>query len=128
MPRAGSSCGLTKGVHLVIDAQRLPIPHAVVMTEGPRVLFAIPYGQRVILGTTDTDYAGRPELVRTEDSDVDYILRIVNRTFSRGAAYAGGRDYRLVGGSGADRWRAGPGSPSELFAQASDPQHERGLD
>ena len=47
---------LTKGVHLVIDRHRLPLRDAVVMTEGARILFAIPWGDRVILGTTDTDY------------------------------------------------------------------------
>ena len=30
------------------------------MTHQGRVLFVIPWGERVILGTTDTDYAGRP--------------------------------------------------------------------
>lgn len=72
---------LTKGVHLVIDRLRLPIPDAVVMTEGKRILFAIPYGQRVILGTTDTDYDGRIEEVRAEPEDMAYILRVTNQTF-----------------------------------------------
>ena len=72
---------LTKGVHLVIDRVRLPIPDAVVMVEGKRILFAIPCGQRVILGTTDTDYDGRIEDVRTEPDDIQYILRVTNETF-----------------------------------------------
>lgn len=74
---------LTKGVHLVIDRSRLPIPDAVVMAEGKRILFAIPYGQRVILGTTDTDYDGRIEEVRTEPEDMEYILRVTNQTFPK---------------------------------------------
>ncbi len=72
---------LTKGVHLVIDHERLPVPDAVVMTEGSRILFAIPWGRRVILGTTDTDYEGRIEDVRTDPSDIAYVLEIVNRAF-----------------------------------------------
>ena len=51
------------------------------MAEGNRILFAIPLGQRVILGTTDTDYAGAIEAVRTEAQDIRYILDVVNATF-----------------------------------------------
>jgi len=72
---------LTKGVHLVVARERLPIPDAVVMTEGRRILFAIPWGERVILGTTDTDYDGVIEEVRTEPEDARYILDIVNAAF-----------------------------------------------
>jgi glycerol-3-phosphate dehydrogenase len=72
---------LTKGVHLVISRDRLPVPDAVVMTDGPRILFAIPWGERVILGTTDTDYEGRPEDVAVEKDDVDYVISIVSRAF-----------------------------------------------
>jgi glycerol-3-phosphate dehydrogenase len=72
---------LTKGVHLVIDRAKLPVNDAVVMTEGSRILFAIPWGQRVILGTTDTDYSGPIELPVCETRDADYILGVVNATF-----------------------------------------------
>jgi len=81
LPPSGIRLRLTKGVHLVIDRSRLPVPDAVVMTEGRRVLFAIPWGERVILGTTDTDYRGPIEAVRTEAADVECILDVVNRTF-----------------------------------------------
>jgi glycerol-3-phosphate dehydrogenase len=77
---------LTKGVHLVIDRARLPIPSspthcAVVMTSGKRVLFAIPWGERVILGTTDTDFAGDVASPTVEPEDVAYILDVTNETF-----------------------------------------------
>ena len=81
LPQARIRLRLTKGVHLVIDRRRLPVPDAVVLQDGRRILFAIPWGQRVILGTTDTDYEGPPEAVRTEPADVEYILAIVNRCF-----------------------------------------------
>ncbi len=81
LPQARIRLRLTKGVHLVIDRGRLPVPDAVVLADGRRILFAIPWGQRVILGTTDTDYDGPPEAVQTEPADVEYILMIVNRSF-----------------------------------------------
>ncbi len=71
----------TKGIHLVIDRDRLPVPDAVVITEGSRILFVIPWGERVILGTTDTDYDGVIEDVRVEPEDVNYVLGVMNEAF-----------------------------------------------
>jgi len=78
---------LTKGVHLVLDHHRLPVPDAVVLTEGSRILFVLPWGERVIIGTTDTDFT--PDSthvdplahVRTSRDDVDYILKVANAHF-----------------------------------------------
>lgn len=81
VPHSRVQLRLTKGVHLVIDRARLPISDAAVMVEGERILFAIPWGERVILGTTDTDFDGPPECVCTDASDIEYILGVVNRAF-----------------------------------------------
>jgi glycerol-3-phosphate dehydrogenase len=81
IPHSRLRLRLTKGVHLVIDAKRLPVSSAVVMTSGRRLLFAIPWGERVILGTTDTDYTGPIEDVAADGDDVAYILEIVNDRF-----------------------------------------------
>jgi glycerol-3-phosphate dehydrogenase len=83
LPNSGTSLRLTKGVHLVIDRDRLPVPDAVVMAEGERILFAIPWGERVILGTTDTDYDGPLENPTCDDGDVRYVLDVVNDAFPR---------------------------------------------
>jgi glycerol-3-phosphate dehydrogenase len=71
----------SKGVHLVIDSARLPIRHAVVMKEKRRVVFCIPWGDRTVLGTTDTFYDGRPEDVCADAADVRYLFDIANRYF-----------------------------------------------
>ncbi len=81
LPQNSIRLRLTKGVHLVIDRQRLPVPDAVVMSEQKRILFAIPWGERVILGTTDTEYDGPIEQLHTEPGDVAYVLRVVNEHF-----------------------------------------------
>src|SRR6185295_11462593 len=80
-PPSSVKLRLTKGVHLVIDRSRLPVPDAVVMSEGTRILFAIPWGERVILGTTDTDYDGDLDHPKCEPADVEYILGVVNDAF-----------------------------------------------
>ncbi|MBN2474458.1 MAG: glycerol-3-phosphate dehydrogenase/oxidase [Pirellulales bacterium] len=85
LPQSTIRLRLTKGVHLVIDSRRLPVPDAVVITQKDRILFAIPWGQRVILGTTDTDYDGPIEDVATEPDDVGYILQVANTAFPSAA-------------------------------------------
>lgn len=72
---------LSKGIHIVIDHTRLPVPSAVVITEGSRILFVIPWGERVIVGSTDTDYDGAPEDVHPTADDVAYVLRTLNEFF-----------------------------------------------
>lgn len=81
LPHSNTSLRLTKGVHLVIDRHRLPVPDAVVMAEGERILFAIPWGERVILGTTDTDYQGPLGEPTCDESDVQYVLDVTNAAF-----------------------------------------------
>ncbi|HEX5471948.1 MAG TPA: glycerol-3-phosphate dehydrogenase/oxidase [Lacipirellulaceae bacterium] len=85
MPHSKTSLRLTKGVHLVIDRDRLPVPDAVVLAEGERILFAIPWGERVILGTTDTDYQGPIAEPSCDPADIDYVLAVVNEAFPQAA-------------------------------------------
>lgn len=72
---------LTKGIHLVVDRSRVSVPDAIVMTEGKRILFVIPWGDRTILGTTDTDYHGPLEKVYADAQDIAYVLKIANLHF-----------------------------------------------
>jgi glycerol-3-phosphate dehydrogenase len=72
---------LTKGIHLVFERARMPIGDAVVITRGTRILFVLPWGERTIVGTTDTDLVGRPEDARVEPIDVEYVLASVNEFF-----------------------------------------------
>lgn len=66
----------SQGVHIVVDREFLPGTHAVLVpkTEDGRVLFAVPWLGKVILGTTDTprrDLAMEPEPF---DQDIEFIL------------------------------------------------------
>ena len=74
---------LTKGVHLVVERTKVPVPDAVVMSEGKRILFAIPWGDRTILGTTDTDYDGPLDKIFADDDDIAYVLKITNLHFPK---------------------------------------------
>jgi glycerol-3-phosphate dehydrogenase len=81
VPHSAVRLRLAKGIHIVIDRSRLPVPSAVVITEGKRILFVLPWGERVIIGTTDTDYQGAPEDVSVDAADVAYVLRALNEFF-----------------------------------------------
>jgi glycerol-3-phosphate dehydrogenase len=81
VPHSQVKLRVTKGIHVVVDRSKVSVPDTVVMTEGKRILFAIPWGERTILGTTDTDYAGTLDGVRAEPADVRYVLQITNQFF-----------------------------------------------
>ena len=83
LPHSQVQLRLTKGIHLVVERTRMPVTDTVVMTEGKRILFAIPWGERTILGTTDTDYEGPLDRVRADAVDIRYLLRIANQFFPR---------------------------------------------
>ncbi len=73
----------TKGIHLVVRQERLPIRHAVTLfapVDG-RPIFAIPFPPYVLLGTTDTDFKGAPEQVTVHAEDVQYLLDAFNHYF-----------------------------------------------
>ncbi len=81
LPHSCVKLRVTKGIHVVVDRTKIPVPETVVMTEGKRILFAIPWGERTILGTTDTDYNGSLERVTADAEDMAYVLKIANQFF-----------------------------------------------
>lgn len=85
-PQALKKLHLTKGIHFVVRSEDLPIRHMVVMVASDqRQVFAIPRGEVVYVGTTDTDYgppADYPEITR---EDVRYLIDAVRRTFPAAA-------------------------------------------
>jgi glycerol-3-phosphate dehydrogenase len=69
---------LTKGVHLVFPRTVLPVRESLVLAdERGRVVFVMPHDRYVLVGTTDTDFAGDPASVRTEINDVEYLLAVL---------------------------------------------------
>ncbi|MBA4136652.1 MAG: glycerol-3-phosphate dehydrogenase/oxidase [Opitutus sp.] len=81
IPHSSVRLRLSKGIHIVVARERLPVKDAIVLGEGRRILFVLPWGERVILGTTDTDYDAAPENVTVDASDIRYVLRVVNEAF-----------------------------------------------
>ena len=74
---------LTKGVHIVVDKKDLPIDDSIYFDAfDGRMLFAIPRGEIVYIGTTDTDYKGDQDDLHCTQEDAEYILSAVNNMFS----------------------------------------------
>ena len=73
---------LSKGVHVVVPRERLPLAHACYfdVADG-RMLFAIPRLRCTYIGTTDTPYRGDPNAVPVYREDVDYLLAATNEIF-----------------------------------------------
>jgi glycerol-3-phosphate dehydrogenase len=77
-PAVAPSVRLTKGVHFIVERARLPVREALVLGDAQgRIVFVIPHGEVVLLGTTDTDFAGDRERVAAEPEDIAYLLRVV---------------------------------------------------
>ncbi|UCV24945.1 glycerol-3-phosphate dehydrogenase/oxidase [Ferribacterium limneticum] len=77
----------SQGIHLVFDADFLPGQQALMIpkTEDGRVMFAIPWQGKVLLGTTDTP---RPELQQLDDpqplkEEIDFLLRTAAGVLTR---------------------------------------------
>jgi glycerol-3-phosphate dehydrogenase len=106
-PNARPVVRRTKGVHAVVPRDRVRNRGAVVVrspSDG-RVMFVIPWGDQTLVGTTDTDYDGSPDIVRPERADIDYLLDAVNHCFPSArlavddvvSAYAGLRPLVALG-------------------------------
>jgi glycerol-3-phosphate dehydrogenase len=81
--RAGYRVRMSKGVHVVVPREAVHADTGMIVKTDKSVLFFIPWGERWIVGTTDTDWSGdRAEPAATEE-DVDYILAAANRVLAR---------------------------------------------
>lgn len=74
---------LTKGIHLVVPGEKLPIRRTVVVsTPDKRSIFTVPKRGMTYIGTTDTFYDRPEHWPRIEASDVDYLLDAVAARFT----------------------------------------------
>ncbi len=74
----------SKGVHLVVPYNRLPLKNAVYFdVPDGRMIFAIPRQRTTYIGTTDTPYEGDLNQVLASKADVTYILNATNRMFQQ---------------------------------------------
>lgn len=75
-PASKPRIALSRGTHLVVDRKFLPGDSAIMVphTDDGRVLFAVPWHDKVILGTTDTPVPEASAEPRASEAEIEFIL------------------------------------------------------
>ncbi len=81
--RAGYQVRMSKGVHLVMPRSAIDSETGMIIRTSKSVLFFIPWDDRWIVGTTDTEWSGDRAEPGATAEDVDYILGEANRVLAR---------------------------------------------
>jgi glycerol-3-phosphate dehydrogenase len=99
---------LSKGSHILLALDVLPSEDAMLIpkTEDGRVLFAVPWMGRLLVGTTEQEVGVHDELCVTKE-EIDFILRQLNRCLKKPvtpnqmvSGFAGARPLVSRGGNG----------------------------
>jgi len=76
------SVRLVKGSHIIVPKFWAGQQAYLVQNHDKRVIFINPYeGDKALIGTTDIPYEGKPEEVRADEKEIDYLITAVNRYF-----------------------------------------------
>jgi glycerol-3-phosphate dehydrogenase len=80
-PDAPAMLSPSQGIHLVVDRRFQPGDAALLIpkTEDGRVLFAVPWHGKLVLGTTDTPVANPTLEPRALEEEIDFVLRTAAR-------------------------------------------------
>jgi glycerol-3-phosphate dehydrogenase len=83
-PDATPRMRLSKGVHVLLPLDAMPGADALLIpkTEDGRVLFAVPWMGRLLVGTTENEVGVHDELYVTKD-EVEYLLHHLNKYLER---------------------------------------------
>jgi glycerol-3-phosphate dehydrogenase len=107
-PEAAPKLRPTKGAHVIVPWERAKATNAlpIISPADERLMFLIPWGDYVLIGTTDTDYNEDYDTIHASTEDVQYILDAANRSLPRArltpddvvSTYAGLRPLVVEGG------------------------------
>jgi glycerol-3-phosphate dehydrogenase len=75
----GYTVAMSKGVHIVLPGDSIKSKDGIILKTPVSVLFLIPWGDKWIVGTTDTPYDGDRTKPLATQEDVQYILDQANR-------------------------------------------------
>jgi glycerol-3-phosphate dehydrogenase len=98
---------LSKGAHIVLPLEVFPTSDALLVpkTEDGRVMFAVPWFGRLLIGTTEEEVSPGDELYLSKN-DVAYLLRHINKYFATAiqpgqivSGFAGARPLVSAAGS-----------------------------
>jgi glycerol-3-phosphate dehydrogenase len=71
----------SQGIHLVVDKKIFPGNHALMIpkTDDKRVLFAVPWHNKIMIGTTDTEVEDISDEPIPLQEEIDFVLKHANR-------------------------------------------------
>jgi glycerol-3-phosphate dehydrogenase len=89
-PQSPSIIQPSQGIHLVFDRSFLPGDTAIMIprTDDGRVLFAVPWHHKIIVGTTDTAVDGTSVEPHAREEEIDFVLGHINKYLSIDPAYS----------------------------------------
>jgi glycerol-3-phosphate dehydrogenase len=70
----------SRGAHLVVPRERIPISAGMTIRVPGRVVFLVPWPDYWVIGTTDAPYDGRPDRPVASRAEIDQLLATVNGT------------------------------------------------
>ncbi|MBC7714085.1 MAG: glycerol-3-phosphate dehydrogenase/oxidase [Rhizobacter sp.] len=120
----------SKGSHIWISARDLPIAYPIVMTPqdefGDRVIFVIPHGDKVLVGTTEVPNKDDLFHVTPTDEEINYLIKNLNSYFPKLdikkekiiGSFAGIRPLVREGNSAGDRGKTS--REHKVFQPSSD--------
>ena len=76
---AGYGVTMSKGVHIVMPGDAIKSNTGIILKTAISVLFLIPWGDKWIVGTTDTPYDGDRAQPHATSEDIQYILDQANK-------------------------------------------------
>ncbi|MGP4029157.1 glycerol-3-phosphate dehydrogenase/oxidase [Actinomadura sp. 3N407] len=76
--RAAFGVQASKGVHLVVPRDRIPMDTGLITRTSKSVLFIIPWGRHWLVGTTDTPHEDGPDEPVAAHTDIGYLLDQAN--------------------------------------------------
>ena len=88
-PKAENLITLSQGIHIVLDRQFLPSETAIMIprTDDKRVLFAVPWHNKIIVGTTDTPIEPKNFLSLQEPvalkEEIDFVLHHIQKYLTK---------------------------------------------
>ena len=94
-PTAAPLISHSQGIHLVFDKEFLLSDTAIMIprTDDGRVLFAVPWHNKTIVGTTDTPVSSASEEPIARKEEIDFVMQHIHRYLKKDPSY---KDIRSV--------------------------------
>ncbi len=83
----GFTVTMSKGIHLVVARDRIPLDLGLLLRTERSVLFVIPWGGFWLVGTTDTPWTFDKANPAATSTDIDYLLEHVNTVLETPLTY-----------------------------------------